>query len=118
MPRWLKFVIALLVGLGAGMLYGWVISPVTYVDTTPASLREDYHTDYVLMVAEVFQSEHNIETAARRLALLGSDPPAEIAGRAMVYARNNKYSEPDLILLKKLDDALQAWQGAPPEGTP
>jgi hypothetical protein len=51
MSRWTRFLIAIAVGLALGLLYGWVLSPVKYVDTTPNTLRADYQTDYVLMVA-------------------------------------------------------------------
>ena len=47
--RWILFIFAILVGAGLGLLYGWVINPVDYVDTTPDTLRIDYKTDYVLM---------------------------------------------------------------------
>ena len=118
MPRWLQIVIVLLAGLGAGLLYGWVISPIQYVDTTPDTLREDYRTDYVLMTAEAFKSQPDVTLAARELAILGSDPPAQITGRALAFARKNGYSEPDLVLLQKLDAAIQSWQGASGVSTP
>ncbi len=76
--NWIKFFIALVVGIALGMVYGWVISPVQYTDVTPNILREDYRTDYVLMTAEAYQNEQDAEIAARRLAILGSESPAQI----------------------------------------
>ncbi len=64
--------------LVSGLLYGWVIDPVDFVDLTPDTLRADYRADYILMVAEAYQSENDLDLAARRLAIFGSDPPAEI----------------------------------------
>ena len=55
--RWILFIIAILAGAGLGLLYGWVINPVDYVDTAPDTLRIDYKTDFVLMVAEAYQGE-------------------------------------------------------------
>jgi hypothetical protein len=46
MSRWTLFFIVLLLGLGLGLLYGWVINPVSYQDTTLDTLRIDYKTDY------------------------------------------------------------------------
>jgi hypothetical protein len=38
--------------MARGLLYGWMVNPVRYVNTTPDTLRADYQLDYVLMVAE------------------------------------------------------------------
>jgi hypothetical protein len=111
-PRWLFFLLAIALGLGLGLFYGRVISPVEYIDTTPSTLRADYRTDYTLMVAETFQGEHDAEAAARRLALLGSEPPASLATAALEFARQNDYAPTDLQLLQDLAVALQVWQPA------
>ena len=120
MPRWVYSVIALVIGLGLGLLYGWVISPVQFVDTTPASLRADYRADYVLMIAEAYNADQNVELAVRRLAVLGGSSPAEIASQALQTGQNIGYSADDISLLQELRRALQAYQPAPPtlEGTP
>ena len=55
--RWLAFLVAIGIGLGLGLYYGWVVSPVAYVDTAPNTLRPDYKADYVLMVAEAYQAD-------------------------------------------------------------
>ena len=112
MPRWIKFLIALVLGIAAGLVYGWVISPVEYIDTAPASLRADYRTDYVLMTAEVYHADLDLDAAARRLTFLGSDPPAQIAGEAYSYAFQNQAPATDLKLLQELSTALQTWQPA------
>jgi hypothetical protein len=108
--RWLLLLLSTLIGLGAGLYYGWVVSPVEYVDTTPASLRADFRTDYTLMVAEIFQADQDAEAAARRLALLGNPPPDSLAATALEFARHNGYSPSDLTLLQTLTLALQIWQ--------
>jgi len=112
MPRWLKFLIALILGIALGLVYGWVISPVEYIDTAPASLRADYRTDYVLMTAQIYHADQDLDAAARRLTYLGSDPPAQIAEQAYSYAFQNKAPEADLKLLQELSTALQTWQPA------
>jgi hypothetical protein len=109
MARWIFFFIAVLLGILAGMYYGWVINPVEYVDTAPDSLRIDYKTDYVLMVAEVYGGEGDLDLAVRRLALLGDTPPTEMVVEAMLYAVENGYGEYDLALMQALADALQSW---------
>lgn len=108
--RWLLFALSIVIGIGLGLYYGWEVSPVQYVDTTPSTLRADFRTDYALMVAETFQSEQNIENAARRLATLGSQPPAQIATAALNYAQQAGYTPADISLLQNLNIALQVWQ--------
>lgn len=108
--RWLLFILFILVGVGLGLYYGRVISPVEYVDTVPSTLRADYKADYTLMVSETFSSEQDLEAAARRLALLGSEPPAQIASAALEFARQNGYAPTDVQLLQDLTLALQVWQ--------
>jgi hypothetical protein len=110
MPRWTWFLIALGLGIAAGLYYGWVLNPVSYVDTTPDSLHADYQTDYVLMVAETFQSAQDPADAARELAVLGSQPPAAIVQKALVYAQAHRYPAGDITLLQDLGLAMQTWQ--------
>ncbi len=108
--RWFIFILSILAGAGLGLYYGWVISPIEYVDTIPSTLRADYKADYSLMAAEVFESEQDVEAAARRLALLGSEPPAAIVSAALEFARLNGYAPADIQLLQDLALALQVWQ--------
>jgi len=118
MPRWISILIAALLGLTLGLVYGWKINPVQYTDITPDVLRIDYRTDYVLMVAEAYRAEQDPALAAQRLAMLGSEPPAIIAGEAYDYARQSSYTADDLTLIQELVVALQAWQPVPGTNLP
>jgi hypothetical protein len=110
MPRWVLPLIAGVLGVTAGLLYGWVINPVKFVDTTPASLREDFRTDYVLMVAESYHGDQDPALAGRRLAIFGSESPAAIALAAVNAGKRVGYSPDDMGLLQELTRALQAYQ--------
>ncbi|NCP86001.1 MAG: hypothetical protein CO094_09130 [Anaerolineae bacterium CG_4_9_14_3_um_filter_57_17] len=110
--RWFFFLLSILAGMGMGLLYGWELNPVQYVDTAPNTLREDFRADYALMVAEIYQTEQNPQNAARRLALLGSQPPAEIASAALQFSRANGYDERDIQRLQTLTLALQIFSPA------
>ena len=109
MSRWVKFLIAILVGLTAGLIYGLVISPVEYSNNSPAALRPDYRSDYVLMTAEVFHADQNLDAAARRLGMLGSEPPVQLADQALQFGLQAGYSAADIQLLRELTAALQTW---------
>jgi hypothetical protein len=110
MNRWLKFTLVILIGLALGLVYGWLISPVEYLDTTPSTLRYDYRTDYVLMIAEIFDSSQDADQAVRQLAQLSSDPPVEIVIQSLAYGTQIGYAAEDLVLIQNLATTLQTWQ--------
>lgn len=118
MPRWLLILIVSLLGIALGLVYGWVVDPVQYTDITPETLRIDYRADYVLMVAEAYQAEQDPEAAARRLAVLGSAPPALIAGEAYSFAQQSAYPADDLALIQELTVALETWKPVPGTSLP
>ena len=108
--NWIKLCLALIIGAILGLIYGWMIDPVEYTDVTPGILREDYRADYVLMVAEAFHTEFDSETAARRLAVLGSGPPAQIVSSTLDYARLNGFTMDEISFLQELLSAMQSYQ--------
>ncbi len=109
MSRWTKFLLAISLGAAAGLFYGWVVNPVEYVDISPQSLRADYKSDFVLMVAESYQVNQDLGLAVRRLALLGTSAPTDIVAGALDYGIKHGYAAQDLALLQALEDSLQNW---------
>jgi hypothetical protein len=104
----LRLSIGLAIGLALGMIYGWVINPVEYVDTTPGSLREDYRTDYILMVAEAYGGDDDIDVARVRLAALGPEMPVDMVLRAIEYGVAHGFPRSELETLNHLAVALRA----------
>jgi len=105
----IKIIITLAIGIALGLIYGWVIDPIEYVDVTPNILRQDYQVDYVLMTAEAFQHDFDSESAARRLAMLGSESPANITANALEYAIANNFTETEIKHLQTLLTAMQTY---------
>jgi hypothetical protein len=112
MMRYFLFLLAIAIGVGGGLAYGWVINPVEFVETTPDTLRIDYKADYVLMVAEAFSYEKDPSLAVERLGLLGDKLPADIVEEAAVFALQEGYSDQDLMLIQGLFQVLLAWNPA------
>jgi hypothetical protein len=110
--HWIQIIIGLIVGIGLGLVYGLVLEPVEYADATPNILRTDYRADYVLMVAEAYQGEQSPEIAARRLAILGSESPAQLVSVTLEYARTHDFSQDEVTLLQGLLSAMQTYQPA------
>jgi len=67
--------LGLIAGIGLGLLYTWVISPIRYVDTLPNTLRADFKDQYRSAIAAAFMASGDLARAQSRLALLG-DPDA------------------------------------------
>lgn len=110
--NWIKIVVAAAIGITLGLIYGWKIQPVEYTNFTPSLLRADYRADYVLMIAEAYQGERNAEVAARRLAVVGSEPPAQIVSFALEFAHQNNFNQDEISNLQTLLSAMQTYQPA------
>jgi nitrogen fixation-related uncharacterized protein len=102
--------VALLIGIAGGLAYGWAVNPIQYTDITPNILREDYRVDYILTIAEAYQSDFDADAAARRLAALGSESPAALVTSALDYARRNNFTETEIQTLQSLLTAMQTHQ--------
>ena len=106
------FFVAILVGVAAGLYFAWNMNPVKPGASSLKELRQDFRTDYVLMVAEVFQADGNVPQAMSRLAVLGSETPARLTQQAILAARELNYSNTDVDTLAKLSQALLNWNAA------
>jgi hypothetical protein len=73
----LGVVVALLAGVGLGLVYAWAISPPRIADTDPAALRADFKDQYRAAIAAAYSATGNLPRARARLALLGDPDPIE-----------------------------------------
>lgn len=86
MKRLMAF-LGLAAGLGLGLLYAWVLSPVEYVNTEPASLAPQYQATWMQWAAEAYAVDGDVERARARVALLGvADPSRAVAAQAQRLA--------------------------------
>jgi hypothetical protein len=72
----LPFIISFIIALVAGLLYTWQIDPVEYVDTAPDTLRSDFKSDYLALIASAYASTGNLARAQARLDLFPDPDPA------------------------------------------
>jgi len=63
--------ITLLIGLGLGLAYSWLISPLQVIDANPIALRADFKDNYRSAIAASYNATGNLPRAQARLALLG-----------------------------------------------
>ena len=98
--------LALLLGLGAGLAYSWVISPLQIVDAVPGALRDDFKDQYRSAIAAAYLSTANLERAKAHLALLNdADPLEALNAQAQRMLANGDFQSADQLAL--LSAALQ-----------
>jgi len=116
--RWIAFIASILLGITISLVIGWMLIPPAADQVTPAALRADYKTDYVLMAAEAYQHDADIVAAARRLALLSNQAPLYLVQEAILNAGQLGYTQQDVDWLAVLAQALEAWAPLPGGSTP
>ena len=107
--RFIFFFLAILVGVGAGLAFGWMMMPPAAPRNAPlASLRADFKTDLVLMVAEEFQNDPDSMQALTQLDKLDESDPITLLGNSIQYAQAIGYPEEDLKLMQDLLNSMDA----------
>jgi hypothetical protein len=67
----------IVIGFLAGLVISWIVVPVKYIETTPASLRADFKDEFRSQIASVFFFNHNLPRAQARLLLLADLDPVQ-----------------------------------------
>lgn len=107
--RFIFFFLAILIGVGAGLAFGWMMMPPAAPTNAPLdSLRADFKTDLVLMAAEDFQTEPNPMQALGQLDRLDEGDPITLLGNSIQYAQAIGYPEEDLNLMRDLLNGIDA----------
>mgnify|MGYP001191718974 CR=1 FL=1 len=109
--RLIGFILAILLGLAAALVYGWGFSPAEPRNTSLASLRKDYQADYVLMVAEAYPNVEDTGKAIDLLKQLNSQDPVKAVDQALLTAQSLGYSESDLRTIVNLELRVKQFGG-------
>jgi hypothetical protein len=107
MKRFVLLLVGTVVGVLAGVWYGWSVSPVTYTEISPDQLRTEFQADYVLMVAETYAVDHDLGEAAVRLSRLGQADLAGLVRRIADAYEAAGFPEADCTLLLNLAHDLE-----------
>jgi len=106
--RLIFFFIAIAAGTALGIALGWGVFPAKSADTSPRTLRIDFKTDYVLMVAELYQIDGDIALAVERLSYIDETDPVGLVNQAVDYAQEHTYAPEDLQLMLTLSSSVNS----------
>ena len=67
--------LALVVGVGLGLVYAWMISPLRVSNADPGTLRGDFKDQYRSAIAAAYAANDNLPRALARLQLLRDPDP-------------------------------------------
>ncbi len=105
--RVIGFVVGIALGVGFAMLIGWVLFPLERQEITPASMRPDYQTEYLRLVALAYQADGDLVLAKRRLRAVAGDavsaPVVALTERWIDDARDADLIVPLIALAQALD---------------
>lgn len=109
--------LALLAGLGLGLAYSWIISPLRLTDSEPAILRADFKDQFRSAIAASYVATGNLPRAQVRLALLEDENPIDaLNAQAQRAIASGGPAQADQ--LAALSDALETGGRIPPQHTP
>lgn len=96
----------LIFGIALGLVYAWLISPVSYEDTPPIALRADYKDQYRTLIALAYASNGDLGRARARLSLLGPDEPGPLVANQALRAAAEGRPPSEVQALALLAEAL------------
>jgi hypothetical protein len=95
----------LILGIGLGLIYAWMIHPPEMKDTMPGALASEEKDQYRALIALAFVSSGDLVRAQARLELLGdADPYTSLVDQVQRMAPNGETSE--VTALRLLAEAI------------
>ena len=110
----------LLLGVGLGLLIAWVLAPVQFVNTSPASLRTDFKDEYRFMIAAAYGVTSDLPRAQARLTAIGDLDSVKALGEQAQRMLADQSPMQMVQVLADLSEALQSHAAtvAPPLANP
>jgi hypothetical protein len=113
-----SILLALLLGLGIGLVYSWVFSPLRVADAEPTTLRADFKDQFRSVIAAAYATTGNLPRAQARLALLEDSNSVEAlnAQAQRMLASGQQFEQADQVVALAL--ALDEDNGGALVSTP
>jgi hypothetical protein len=110
----LPLLAALALGIAAGLYYAWGVSPVSYTDTSPASLRDDFRADYLTLIASAYDATGDLPRARARMALFAYADPGPILSALAQQRLAQGWPEAEARALARMAADLQGASPSTP----
>ena len=106
-PWWrLGALLMLLAGVGIGLAYAWLFSPLRVIDSDPVALRADFKDQFRSAIAASFAATGNLPRTEARLSLLGdADAVAALNSQAQRMIASGEFKQADELVA--LSEALE-----------
>jgi hypothetical protein len=105
--RLVGFIVFILIGSILGLIYGWVINPAEVKNTTLSSMRTDFKADYVVMVSEIYATDHDLNTAIEHLnEITTGEDVIPTVQEALLVGQQFGYSDREMRAMADLEIAL------------
>ncbi len=99
---------ALAAGIGLGLFVGWYVWPVTYTESAPTRMRQDWKDEAVWLAAQAFAYDRDLEAAQARLRPLGAGDLGELVLDRATKAIAQNLARQQIAHLVRLAAALGA----------
>jgi len=109
--------LALLIGVGLGISYAWVIAPQQLTNATPSILRTDFKDQFREAIAASYASTGNLARAQARLSLLGDVNSIDaLNSQAQRTTANGRFQQADQLaaLALSIENGNTIPQAVPP----
>jgi hypothetical protein len=107
--------LALLAGIGLGLVYAWMISPLRITDADPTALRPEFKDHYRSAIAAAYAANGNLPRAQARISLLQEPDPVEAlnAQAQRMLANGEPFRQTDQVAALALALEGRAGQSVP-----
>jgi len=110
----ISLLLGLILGAAAGVMYSWVINPLSYNETTPASLRQVYREEYFLLTALSYAKTGELPRAQERLATFAEMDISSELGRLAQLSLSEDQPVSEARALAQLAAALSGFSAPVP----
>jgi hypothetical protein len=105
---------ALALGIAAGLYYAWGVNPVSYTDTSPVSLRDDFRSDYLTLIASAYDATGDLQRARARVAIFAYADPGPVLSALAQQRLAQGWPEAEARALARLAADLQGASPSTP----
>ena len=109
-------VTGLIIGLAIGLLTAWLLFPVEFINTTPATLRADFKNEYRYLIANAYAATSNLGRAQARLNLLNDINSTEALSKQAQTLESAGANSDSIRVLEGLSKILLSQSTAPVQG--